>query len=100
MGKMTQLGVWLASMVQPLVGKVLLALGFQVVTLTGVVVAIDQVKGLFLSHIGQVPAAGFQLALLAGVGEAFGMIFGAITFRLAMWQIQNATRILGSSSGG
>ena len=93
-----KIGMWLAGMVQPLVAKVLLALGFQVVTITGVAIAIDQIKGIFLQHIGEVPAAGFQLALLAGVGPAFGMIFGAITFRLAMWQIQSATKILGATT--
>lgn len=91
-------GIWLASMVQPLVARVLLALGFQVVTITGMSVAIGQIKSLFLGYVTTVPAAGMQLAVLAGVGTAWGMIFGAIAFRLAMWQIQSATRILGTAS--
>lgn len=91
-------GTWLAAMMQPLVARVLVALGFQVVTITGMAAAIGQLKALFLSHVASVPAAGFQLALLAGAGTAFGMIFGAITFRLAMWQLQSATRLLGVSS--
>lgn len=93
-----KVGTWLAAMMQPLVARVLVALGMQVVTITGMGVAIGTIKNLFLQHIGAVPAAGFQLALLAGVGTAFGMIFGAITFRLALWQIQNATKILGANS--
>lgn len=93
------LSLWLAAMVQPLVARVLVALGFQVVTITGMAAAIGQLKTLFLGFVGQLPAAGFQLALLAGVGTAFGMIFGAITFRLAMWQLQSATRILGGVTG-
>lgn len=93
-----KIGTWLAAMMQPLVAKILLALGLQVVTIGGVAVAITTLKNLFLSHIAQVPQAGFQLALLAGVGTAFGMIFGAITFRIAMWTLQRGTQILGSAA--
>lgn len=89
------IGTWLLAMVTPLAGKLLVALGFQVVTITGVVASIAAVKALFLAHLGAVPAAGLQLALLGGFGEAMGMVFGAIAFRLALWQIQNTTRILG-----
>lgn len=92
--------VWLASMVEPLAAKLLLALGFEVVTITGFATGFDQLKSLFVQYVGQVPADGFQLALLAGAGPAFGMIFGAIAFRLAMWKIQSATRIVGKVAGG
>lgn len=91
-------GTWLAAMASPMVAKVLMALGFQVVTITGMAASIAVVKGMFLEHLSSVPQAGLQLALLAGCGEAMGMIFGAIAFRLALWQIQSATRILGVSS--
>lgn len=88
-------GTWLAAMVQPLVARVLVALGFQVVTITGMSAAIGELKTLFFGYWTTLPTAGVQLALLAGVGTAFGMIFGAIAFRLAMWQLQSSTRILG-----
>lgn len=91
-------GTWLAALMEPLVAKVLVALGMQVVTISGVTLAITAIKNIFLAQMGAVPAAGFQLALLAGVGEGFGMIFGAIAFRLALWQIQNATKILGANT--
>lgn len=94
-----KLGTWLAAMVQPLVSRVLVALGLQVVTITGMTAVFAAIKALFMQHMGQVPNAGFQLALLAGVGPAFGMIFGAIAFRLALWQIQGATKILGTGGG-
>lgn len=93
-----KLGTWLLAMMQPMVAKVLIALGFQVVTITGMVVSINAIKNLFIQHMGQVPAAGFQLGMLAGAGEGFGMIFGAIAFRLALWQIQSATKILGANT--
>lgn len=89
------IGAWLLGMVTPLVGRVLFALGFQVVTITGMSVAIGAVKSLVLQYVGGMPADMLQLALLAGLGEALGMVFGAITFRLALWQIQSATKVLG-----
>jgi hypothetical protein len=98
MGALAGIGSWLIAMTTPLVGKVLFALGFQVVTIAGMTVAITTVKNLWLGYLGAVPAAGLQLALLAGVGEGIGMILGAITFRLTMWQIQQSTKILGVNS--
>lgn len=90
-----KIGTWLAGLAQPMVAKVLIALGFQVVTITGVVASVDAVKALFLAHVGAMPAAGLQLGLIAGAGEAMGIIFGAIATRLTLWQIQNGTKILG-----
>lgn len=95
---MANLSVWLAAMCKPLVARVLIALGFQVITLTGMDVTIDAIKTLMYSYIGGIPAAGLQLALLGGFGTALGIILGAIATRLALWQIQQGTRILGVSS--
>jgi hypothetical protein len=82
----------------PLAARVLLALGFSVVSVVGVTAALDQLKTLFLSQLQLVAASGLQLALLSGVGVGFGLIFGAIAFRMALWQIANTTRILGIGS--
>lgn len=92
---MTALGAWLLTLVQPLVGRVLMALGFQVVSIVGVVAVLDQLKSMIVNGLGDIPAAGLQLALLGGAGEGLGIIFGAIATRLALWQIQNSVRILG-----
>lgn len=89
------LGTWLAGLMSTLTARVLLALGFQVVTITGTTAAFASAKAMFMAQLGAVPAAGLQLALLAGAGTAFGIIFGAIAFRIALWQIQNSVRILG-----
>jgi hypothetical protein len=82
-------------MMQPLIGRILSALGFSVVSIVGVTTALDQLKATMLSQLQLVPAAGLQLALLAGAGVAFGFILGAIAFRLALWQLNNSMRILG-----
>lgn len=92
------IGTWLGAMMQPLVAKVLMALGFSVISVVGVSTALAQIKGLLIANLMGVPAAGLQLALLAGTGEALGILFGAITTRVALWQIQNATKVLGVGS--
>jgi hypothetical protein len=92
------IAAWLMAMLTPMTARILLALGFSVVTVAGFDVALGTLKDLFISWTNQIPAAGFQLALLAGCGEALGIIFGAITTRIMIWKIQNTTRILGVSS--
>lgn len=92
------LATFLLALCKPLVGRVLVALGMSVVTITGLAFAMDTLKGLVLSNFGAMPAAGLQISLLAGAGEALGFIFGAITLRLTLWQIQQSTKILGVNS--
>lgn len=89
------IGTWLAAMMAPLTARILLALGFQVVTITGVAASMTALKNLFISQVGGVPAAGFQMLLLGGFGEVVGILFGAAAFKLALWQIQQSTKILG-----
>lgn len=93
-----KIGSWLLAMMQPLIGRILTALGFSVVSIVGVTAALDQIKATLLSHLMTVPAAGLQIAMLAGVGVALGFIFGAITFRMALWQLNNSMKILGVSA--
>lgn len=92
---MSNLTVWVLALVQPLISRILIALGFSVVTITGFTAVISQLKQLVITHLGSVQAAALQLVLLSGIGVAIGMVFGAITTRLVIWQLQNATRILG-----
>lgn len=95
---MMKIGTWLLGMMGGMTAKVLLALGFSVVTVVGMDQVFSQLRTMFLGFASQVPAAGLNLALLGGVGEGFGIIFGAILTRLALWKIQAATKILGRPS--
>lgn len=95
---MTNIGTWLAGMMQPLIARIMVALGLNMVAIVGVDTAIGQLKTLVLQRLGEVPAVGLQMALLGGVGTAIGMIFGAITFRLVLWQAQNSMKLLGVAS--
>jgi hypothetical protein len=41
----------------------------------------------------------FNVFLLAGGGQALGIITGALTTKLLLWQVQNAAKILGVNPG-
>lgn len=90
-----KLGTWLLSLASPLLGKILLSLGFSVVTITGMEAILSQVRTQLVGGLAGMSADMFNLFLLAGGGQALGIITGALTTRLLLWQIQNATRILG-----
>jgi hypothetical protein len=94
-----KLGTWIASLVQPLLARVLVSLGFSVVSITGMTVVMNQLKDQLLNQANQLPAAFLQLFLMAGGGVGLGMIFGAITTKIMLWQIQKSTQILGSNNG-
>lgn len=89
------IGTWLLAMMGPLTARILLTLGFSVVSIVGMDAIISGIKSQLISAMGAVPQAGLNLALLAGAGEALGIIFGAITTRLLLWKITSATRLLG-----
>ena len=90
-----KIGTWLLSLVAPFIGRVLTALGFSVVTITGFQIAINSLKDQLVSNVNQLPAEMLQIALLGGIGEGLGMITAAIAVRVLLWQIQNATKVLG-----
>lgn len=91
------LAAWFLALVTPFVARVLLALGFAVVTVTGVDVAIGALRSHVIAAAGSLPADVAALFFLAGGGVAINWIFGAIAFRLAFWTATRATRILARS---
>lgn len=92
-----KIGTWLLGLVQPWVAKVLLALGFNVVTITGMNVAFDTIKQRFVGGVNALPVDVLNLFLLAGGGTGLGIILGAFATKLALWQIQNSVKILGTN---
>jgi hypothetical protein len=52
-----------------------------------------------MSGLGGLSADMFNLFLLAGGGQALGIITGALTTKLLLWQVQKATKILGVNPG-
>lgn len=90
-----KLAAWIASLVPSLVAKILAALGMGVLTVTGFTVAWNSVKALIISNFSAMPASIMGLASLAGVGEALGIIFGAITARVAYSALVSSSKIVG-----
>lgn len=90
---------FLLAMVSPMIGRILLALGFQVVTLTGMELVISTLKSMLLTNLHSLPVAALQLFALAGGGTALGMILGAIATRLVLINIEKSVRILGVNNG-
>lgn len=92
---MPTLVVLLLGLVGGIVARVLVALGFAVVTIYGVDAALDGLKAQFIASFNQMPADMISLFNIAGGGIAVSMIFGAFSFKLALWTAQKGTSILG-----
>lgn len=89
------LAPFLIGMVGSIVGRVLVSLGFTVVTVVGVEAAIGQMRQFVIASVQSLPSDVLSLFLLAGGGVAMNSILAAITFRLTYWGITKSTRIIG-----
>jgi hypothetical protein len=94
-----KIGTWLLSLLAPAIGRILASLGFSIVTIAGMDVLLNQLKNSLIASLGGLSADMFNVFLLAGGGQALGIIMGALTTKLLLWQIQNATKILGVNPG-
>lgn len=90
-----KLGTWILGLLQPALARILATLGFSVVTITGMEALLTQLRQSVVSGLSGMSADMFNVFLLAGGGQALGIITGALTTKLLLWQVQNATRILG-----
>ena len=90
-----KIGTWLLAMMQPLIAKIMLSLGFSVVSIIGLQAALSGLKSQFVSSINTLPAEMISLFLLGGGGLAMGILFGAMATKIMLWQIQSATKVLG-----
>lgn len=67
-----------------IVAKIFIALGLSFVTFTGYMVGLNWLKDYIGSSFQNMPAAVFQLIMMAGFGHALGIIFGAYVFNITM----------------
>lgn len=88
---------FLLALVQPVIARALIALGFSVVSFVGMDLLMDKLIASVHGAWGGLPHAILQLAGLAGVGQGLGIIFGAVLTRVMIWQLTKSTRILGNS---
>lgn len=92
-----KIGTWLLGMMQPLIAKILLSLGFSVVTIIGMEAVVGQLKTQVISNMGSLPPDVLNFALYIGIGKGIGIIFGACTTKLLLWSIQQSTSIIGKA---
>lgn len=92
-------GAFLLALVQPMLARLLVALGFSVVSLVGMQAVMDGLIAATVGAWGGLPTQLLQLAGLAGIGEGLGIIMGAVLTRVLIWQLARSTRILGANPG-
>jgi hypothetical protein len=97
---MTFLWSFLASAIGPLAIRALLALGFTGISFAGVNTAFQALITYSQSQWLGLPTAVLQLASVAGVPIALGMIFGAGTARITLWVTTNMTKLIFKGTGG
>lgn len=90
-----KMGTWLLSLLEPAIGRILAALGFSLVSILGMEAVLVQIRTQLVSGLSGMSADMFNVFLIAGGGQALGIITGALTTKLLLWQVQNATKILG-----
>lgn len=95
---MSTLAGFLFSAIGPLVIKALIALGIGVVTFTGVTEGMDSLIQSAIDNWSGVSATVVQLAGLAGIPQALGIITGAMSSRVAIWAAASATKFVLSPS--
>jgi hypothetical protein len=88
----------LAALAQPILARVLLALGFSVVTLAGVGGVVSQLRDLLIDKLGDAPTEALAIAGLAGVWDGLAMMLGSVSFAVAYWTATRAVRIAGGGS--
>lgn len=91
---MGNLAVWLAALVPSLAARVLASLGFGLVAVAGVSVALDALKSLIITNLQGASASIVGLMSLAGIGQAFGLLFGGFAFVLAYKTLMVGTKLV------
>lgn len=93
-----KIGTWLLAMMEPLLAKILVSLGFSVVSIVGMESVLGSLKASIVSGFTAMPVVWVEFALYLWIGKGIGIIFGACTTKLLLWSIQNATSMLGKNS--
>lgn len=75
---------FLAAAVGPLAKRVLIALGFTIVSYAGLSPLVNSALANVTSNLGQLPTTAYALANYAGVTECIAILFAALTTRVAL----------------
>ncbi|MDH4419200.1 MAG: DUF2523 domain-containing protein [Acidovorax sp.] len=88
----------LLAMVQPIIARIMVTLGLSIASFVGMDLLMNQVISHAQNAWGGLPSGILQLAGLAGIGQALGIIMGAVLTRVLIWQLSRSTRIMGSNT--
>ncbi|MFT3717220.1 DUF2523 domain-containing protein [Pseudorhodoferax sp.] len=94
-----KIGTWLLSLIEPMLAKVLVSLGFGVVSIIGVDAALNTLKSQLVAQINSMPGDWLAFALYLWIGKGLGIILGACATKLMLWSAQHATSIMSRSIG-
>lgn len=92
-----KLGTFLLSLVEPMIGRILVALGLSVITIAGFGQVVDILQGQLVGSVNSLPNEMLQIFLIGGGGIGISMIVAAIAVRVMMWQALNAKKIIGAN---
>lgn len=88
------LGAFLSTAIGALAKKALVALGLGTLTYVGLDVAFNAAKAQVISSFGATSADSLALINLAGVGQAIGIILGALSARVGLAALSRIGRVL------
>lgn len=81
-------GAFLAAISGALAKRILIALGFSVVTYTGFQSIKSAVGSAITSYLGEIPSSIYQVLALAGFVDAIGIWLGAFTVAVALMTVK------------
>lgn len=91
---MATLAAFFGSSIGALAKRALVALGIGTVTYAGLDVAFGAARDLVISNYGQITGAAAQLISLAGVGQALGIVLGALAARVGLIALSSLGKVL------
>lgn len=68
-------------------GKIVASLGITLVTYAGVTQSFDLLKDWIKSSFSQMPSDVYSILMMAGLGQAVGILVGAFAYNIAMQNI-------------
>nr|DAX16146.1 MAG TPA: Minor Head Virion Protein G6P [Inoviridae sp.] len=76
--------VWVGS-------KIMVALGLGFITYKGFETAFEMISNYVLSNFNSLPSDAFNLLMMAGTGQALGIVLGAFMFNATMSSVSKFT---------
>ena len=76
--------VWVGS-------KIMVALGLGFITYKGFETAFEMISNYVLSNFNSLPSDAFNLLMMAGTGQALGIVLGAFMFNVTMSSVSKFT---------